>query len=73
MTHTLTQGDNVLQVDTLARVEGEGGMHILVRDGVVADVQLRIFRTFNAGAEAFRAESERHVPEQKGHPREVSS
>ena len=43
MTHKLTQGDHVLKVDTLARVEGEGAMHIVVRDGLVADVELRIF------------------------------
>jgi sulfhydrogenase subunit alpha len=43
MTHKLTQGDHVLQVDTLARVEGEGAMHIVVRDGLVAEVELRIF------------------------------
>ena len=43
MTHKLTQGDHVLHVDTLARVEGEGGMHVVVRDGLVADVELRIF------------------------------
>ena len=43
MTHKLTQGDHVLKVDTLARVEGEGAMHIVVHDGVVADVELRIF------------------------------
>jgi len=43
MTHKLTQGDHVLQVDTLARVEGEGAMHVIVRDGLVADVELRIF------------------------------
>ena len=43
MTHKLTQGDHVLHVDTLARVEGEGGMHVVVKDGIVADVQLQIF------------------------------
>jgi sulfhydrogenase subunit alpha len=43
MTHKLTQGDHVLKVDTLARVEGEGAMHIVVSDGRVADVELRIF------------------------------
>ena len=43
MTHKLTQGDHVLKVDTLARVEGEGAMHIVVRDGLVSDVELRIF------------------------------
>jgi sulfhydrogenase subunit alpha len=43
MTHKLTQGDHVLKVDTLARVEGEGAMHVVVRDGLVAEVELRIF------------------------------
>jgi coenzyme F420-reducing hydrogenase alpha subunit len=43
MTHRLTSGDHVLEFDTLARVEGEGGMHVHVRDGVVEEVQLRIF------------------------------
>jgi len=32
-----------LDVPVLARVEGEGGMHVRVRDGVVSEVQLRIF------------------------------
>jgi coenzyme F420-reducing hydrogenase alpha subunit len=43
MTHKLTQGDHVLKVDTLARVEGEGAMRIVISDGAVADVELRIF------------------------------
>jgi sulfhydrogenase subunit alpha len=43
MTHKLTQGDHVLNVDTLARVEGEGAMHIVLHDGLVTDVELRIF------------------------------
>lgn len=43
MTHRLDQGDHVLRVDTLARVEGEGAMHVVVSDGVVTDVELRIF------------------------------
>ncbi len=43
MTHKLTQGDQVLHVDNLARVEGEGSMHVVVKDGMVADVELRIF------------------------------
>src|SRR5665647_2858215 len=43
MTHKLNQGDHVLHVDTLARVEVEGGMHVVVKDGLVADVELRIF------------------------------
>lgn len=43
MTHKLTSGSHVLSVDTLARVEGEGGMHVHVQDGRVLDVHLRIF------------------------------
>ena len=43
MTHKLTSGSHVLSVETLARVDGEGGMHVHVQDGVVRDVHLRIF------------------------------
>ncbi|MDT0166437.1 Ni/Fe hydrogenase subunit alpha [Actinotalea sp. AC32] len=43
MTHKLSDGGQVLEVGTLARVEGEGGMHISFRDGRVEDVQLRIY------------------------------
>jgi sulfhydrogenase subunit alpha len=43
MTHTTTEDSHVLRVPTLARVEGEGGMHIEYRDGEVTDVQLRIY------------------------------
>ena len=43
MTHKLTGGGRVLQVGALARVEGEGAMHIAYDDGRVADVQLRIY------------------------------
>ena len=32
-----------LKVDYLTRVEGEGALHVRVREGVVQDVQLRIF------------------------------
>ncbi len=32
-----------IKVDALARVEGEGAMHVAVRNGRVADVQLRIY------------------------------
>jgi sulfhydrogenase subunit alpha len=42
VTHKLT-GDQLLQVDTLARVEGEGAMRVVVRDGEVTDVELRIY------------------------------
>jgi coenzyme F420-reducing hydrogenase alpha subunit len=43
MSHKLTDGGQVLHVGTLARVEGEGAMHIEIHDGHVTDVQLRIF------------------------------
>lgn len=43
MTHKLTDGGRVMHVGTLARVEGEGAMHIELRDGAVSDVQLRIY------------------------------
>ncbi len=43
MSHKLSDGGRVMHVGTLARVEGEGAMHIEYRDGVVTDVQLRIY------------------------------
>ena len=43
MNHKLTDGGHVMQVGTLARVEGEGAMHIELRDGRVTDVRLRIY------------------------------
>lgn len=43
MTHKHKDGGHVLHVGTLARVEGEGAMHIAYRDGEVTDVQLRIY------------------------------
>ena len=43
MTHKHKDGGHVLQVGTLARVEGEGAMHIAYRDGVVTDVLLRMY------------------------------
>jgi coenzyme F420-reducing hydrogenase alpha subunit len=43
VTHKTSDGGHVLQVDTLARVEGEGAMHVRVLDGAVTDVELRIF------------------------------
>lgn len=43
MTHKLTDGGRVLQVGTLARVEGEGAMRIVFEGADVADVQLRIY------------------------------
>jgi coenzyme F420-reducing hydrogenase alpha subunit len=32
-----------IKVDHLARVEGEGALHVRIRDGRVLDVKLRIF------------------------------
>lgn len=32
-----------IEVDTLARVEGEGALHVKVRDGRLEEVLLRIF------------------------------
>ena len=42
MTHR-SPASRILKVDALARVEGEGAMHIEIRDGRVHDVQLRIY------------------------------
>ncbi|HVA05178.1 MAG TPA: Ni/Fe hydrogenase subunit alpha [Acidimicrobiales bacterium] len=40
----MTQGeDRTLSVEALARVEGEGSLHVRVRDGLVEDVALNIF------------------------------
>ena len=36
-------GDLRFQVQNLTRVEGEGSLHLLVRDGVVAEARLQIF------------------------------
>jgi coenzyme F420-reducing hydrogenase alpha subunit len=41
--HKLTDGGQVMHVGTLARVEGEGAMHIEMRDGRVTNVQLQIY------------------------------
>jgi len=43
MTHQLKDGGQVLHVGMLARVEGEGGMHIEIKDKVVQSVKLNIF------------------------------
>ncbi len=42
MTHKMS-GDHVLKADPLSRVEGEGAMKVVIRDGQVHDVELRIF------------------------------
>jgi coenzyme F420-reducing hydrogenase alpha subunit len=38
-----SDGDRTLAVEALARVEGEGAMHVSIRDGRVDGVQLRIY------------------------------
>jgi coenzyme F420-reducing hydrogenase alpha subunit len=43
VTDTPNANTRVLQVGTLARVEGEGAMYVRVHDGHVEDVKLRIF------------------------------
>ncbi len=35
--------DRTFRVEALARVEGEGAMHVVIRDGTVREVQLRIY------------------------------
>ena len=42
MTHRRGE-ERIFRVDALARVEGEGAMHVVIRDGQVRDVQLRIY------------------------------
>ena len=42
MTHR-ADPDRTFTVEGLARVEGEGAMHVVIRDGKVCDVQLRIY------------------------------
>jgi coenzyme F420-reducing hydrogenase alpha subunit len=37
------EGERTLRVEALARVEGEGAMHVEIRDGHVQQVQLRIY------------------------------
>ena len=43
MTHKDADAERLLHVDTLARVEGEGSMHVRVHSGTVTDVELRIY------------------------------
>ncbi len=43
MTHNLKDGGQVISVGGLARVEGEGGMRLVLHDGRVSDVQLQIY------------------------------
>jgi len=41
--HPTPENSRRISVDYLARVEGEGAMHVWTRDGVVEDVKLKIF------------------------------
>jgi sulfhydrogenase subunit alpha len=43
MTRRVPDGNHLLEVEALARVEGEGGMRVVVVDGRVTLVELRIF------------------------------
>jgi coenzyme F420-reducing hydrogenase alpha subunit len=43
MTHGTKGADRVFSVEGLARVEGEGSLHVHVSDGIVTDVALTIF------------------------------
>jgi coenzyme F420-reducing hydrogenase alpha subunit len=40
---TTRDGERTLRVDALARVEGEGAMDVVIRDGILRSVQLRIY------------------------------
>ena len=40
---TAADGERTLRVDALARVEGEGAMDVVIRDGILRSVQLRIY------------------------------
>ena len=43
MTHGSSRADRVVSVEGLARVEGEGSVHVRVHEGVVTEVELSIF------------------------------
>lgn len=43
MTHAAGSVERLLDVGSLARVEGEGGLHVRVDDGEVVDVELRVY------------------------------
>jgi coenzyme F420-reducing hydrogenase alpha subunit len=43
MTNLQSEDRRTVKVDALARVEGEGALHVRVRDGAVQDVKFRIF------------------------------
>ena len=39
----MSKKTKTIKVDYLARVEGEGAMHVEIKDGKVEDVKLKIF------------------------------
>jgi sulfhydrogenase subunit alpha len=43
VTDNVASGDHVIRTEPLARIEGEGGMRLVVSDGRVVDVELNIF------------------------------
>ena len=43
MTHGRASRDRSVTVSALARVEGEGGLEVVVRDGKVTDARLNIY------------------------------
>lgn len=52
-----------IKVDYLARVEGEGGLHVKVKDDKVVDVQLRIFEPPRFFEAFLRGRDYREVPD----------
>jgi sulfhydrogenase subunit alpha len=55
--------NNIIKVDYLARVEGEGGLYIKVRDNSVVDVKLKIFEPPRFFEAFLRGRSFNEVPD----------
>jgi len=56
-------GERSFVVDALARVEGEGAMHVTLRDGKAEDVRLRIYEPPRFFEAFLRGRSYREVPD----------